>query len=40
MLYDNKICTEDSSEQCKSCLQARMKSIGCEVTVSRGDHSE
>ena len=39
-LYDNKICTEDSSEQCKFCIQARMKSIGCEVEVTRGDYSE
>lgn len=39
-LYDNKICTEDSSEQCKGCIAARMKSVGCEVEVSRGDYSE
>ncbi|MBR1724389.1 MAG: [Ruminococcus sp.] len=39
MLYDNKICTEDKTEDCRFCLQARMKSIGYEVTVTRGDHS-
>lgn len=40
MLYDNKICTEDKSEDCRFCLQARMKSIGCEVEISRGDYCE
>ena len=40
MLYDNKICTEDTTADCKFCLQARMKSIGCEVAVTRGDFGE
>ena len=40
MLYDNKICTEDSTSECRNCLQARMKSIGYEVTITRGDYSE
>ena len=40
MLYDNKICTEDSSSDCRFCLQARMKSIGYEVAVTRGDYGE
>ena len=39
MLYDGKICTEDSSDQCKMCIHARMKRIGYEVKVSRGDYS-
>ncbi|MBQ8967716.1 [FeFe] hydrogenase H-cluster radical SAM maturase HydE [Ruminococcus sp.] len=38
MLYDNKICTGDESAQCRGCLEARMKSIGYEVAVTRGDH--
>ena len=38
MLYDNKICTGDESAQCRGCLEMRMKSIGYEVAVSRGDH--
>ena len=38
MLYDNKICTEDAAAQCRFCLQQRMKSIGYETVVSRGDH--
>ena len=40
MLYDNKICTGDTTADCKFCLQARMKSIGCEVAVTRGDFGE
>ena len=38
MLYDNKICTGDESAQCRGCLEMRMKTIGYEVAVSRGDH--
>ena len=38
MLYDNKICTGDESAQCRGCLEARMRSIGYEVAVTRGDH--
>lgn len=40
MLYDNKICTEDQTKDCRFCIQARMKSIGYEVAVTRGDYSE
>ena len=40
MLYDNKICTEDQSSDCRFCLQQRMKSIGYEVAVTRGDYAE
>ena len=36
-LYDNKICTGEESAQCRECLNARMRSIGYEVVVSRGD---
>lgn len=36
-LYDNKICTGDESAQCKDCLSMRMKSIGYEVVIDRGD---
>ena len=38
MLYDGKICTEDSSDECRHCLTARMKRIGYEIEVSRGDY--
>lgn len=37
-LYDNKICTGDEAAQCRNCLSMRMKSIGYQVVVSRGDH--
>ncbi len=36
-LYDNKACTGDESAQCRSCLEERMKSVGCHLTVDRGD---
>ena len=36
-LYDNKICTGEESAQCKGCLEARMNSIGYEISHSRGD---
>ena len=37
MLYDNKICTGEESAQCRGCLDARMRSIGCYLAVDRGD---
>ena len=37
LLYDNKICTGDESAECRRCLEQRMKSIGYNVVVSRGD---
>ena len=36
-LYDNKICTGEESAQCKECLSNRMKKIGFEIVISRGD---
>lgn len=38
MLYDGKICTEDSSQECRYCIQGRMKRIGYEVAITRGDY--
>ncbi len=38
MLYDNKICTEDSSDDCRFCLQARARSVGYDIEVTRGDY--
>lgn len=38
MLYDNKICTGDSSRECRGCIEARMKHIGYNVVISRGDY--
>ncbi len=40
MLYDNKICTEDRSADCRFCLHQRMKSIGYEIAVTRGDYQD
>ena len=37
MLYDNKICTGEESAQCRGCLEARMRAIGCYLAVDRGD---
>lgn len=36
-LYDNKICTGDEAAECIRCLGNRMKSIGYELVVDRGD---
>ncbi|SHJ69333.1 [FeFe] hydrogenase H-cluster radical SAM maturase HydE [Hespellia stercorisuis] len=36
-LYDNKICTGDEAAECRMCMERRMKSIGYDVVVSRGD---
>jgi len=38
MLYNNKICTGEEAAECRSCLSKRMKSIGYELTVARGDY--
>ena len=37
LLYDNKICTGDEAAECRNCLQSRMKSIGYDIIVGRGD---
>ena len=37
LLYDNKICTGDEAAECRKCLEMRMKAIGYNVVVSRGD---
>jgi biotin synthase len=36
-LYDNKICTGDEAAECRFCLDRRMKKIGYELVVNRGD---
>ena len=40
MLYDNKIGTTDSHEDILADIRGRLKRIGCEAAVSRGDYSE
>jgi len=37
MLYDNKICTGEEAAECAFCMQNRIKNIGYEVAVTRGD---
>ncbi len=36
-LYDNKACVGEESAQCRDCLAARVRSIGCHIAVGRGD---
>lgn len=36
-LYDNKICTGDEAAECRNCLSLRMKGIGYELVIDRGD---
>lgn len=38
LLYDNKICTGDEAAECRHCMEQRMKSIGYQVVVARGDY--
>ncbi|QNU67415.1 [FeFe] hydrogenase H-cluster radical SAM maturase HydE [Ruminiclostridium herbifermentans] len=38
LLYDNKICTGEEAAECNHCLQNRMKSIGYQLVVDRGDY--
>ncbi len=37
LLYDNKICTGDEAAECRHCIDGRIKSIGYQVVVDRGD---
>ena len=37
LLYDNKICTGDEAAECVACMQNRMKKIGYEIVITRGD---
>lgn len=39
-LYDSKICTGDEAAECIKCLSDRMKNIGYELTVDRGDYKK
>lgn len=39
-LYENKICTGEESAQCMQCIRNRMKQIGYEIVVDRGDYPE
>lgn len=37
LLYDGKICTDEEAAECRGCISARMKSIGYDCVVGRGD---
>lgn len=38
LLYDNKICLEDDPAHCRGCLDGKIRSIGYEIVVCRGDY--
>lgn len=38
-IYDNKICTGDESAECRACMEQRMRKIGYETVVARGDYA-
>lgn len=38
-LYDNKICTGEEAAECWHCLNNRLKQIGYDLAISRGDFS-
>lgn len=37
-IYQNKICTSDTSVQCRGCIELRIKAFGHEVDLSVGDY--
>lgn len=37
-LYNDKICMDDDAVQCRSCMDLRMRSIGYQLVVDRGDY--
>lgn len=39
-IYDNKICTGEEAAECRACTEQRIRKIGFETVVSRGDYSE
>ncbi|PKM94304.1 MAG: [FeFe] hydrogenase H-cluster radical SAM maturase HydE [Firmicutes bacterium HGW-Firmicutes-1] len=39
-LYDGKICTGDEAAHCRHCIEGRIRSVGFEVDMSRGDHTD
>ncbi len=36
-LYENKICQGDEAAHCRQCIEGRIKSVGLEVDMGRGD---
>ena len=39
-IYDNKICTGEEAAECRACTEQRIRRIGYESTVDRGDYKE
>lgn len=39
-LYDNKICTGEEAAECRACLENRIRKIGYEIVVARGDYKK
>jgi len=37
-IYDNKICTGDEAAECRRCTEMRLKRIGYQSVIDRGDH--
>lgn len=37
-LYDGKICTGDEAAECRVCVEGRIRSVGFDIDLSRGDH--
>ena len=40
MLYEGKICTGDEAAEGRHCLEEKMKSIGYDIVISRGDYKD
>lgn len=39
-IYDNKICTGEEAAECRTCTEHRIKRIGYETVVDRGDYKQ
>ncbi len=39
-IYDNKICTGEEAAECQACIEHRLRRIGFETVVARGDFKE
>ena len=37
-IYQNKICTTDTSNQCRNCIEARIMGVGHEIDLGVGDY--
>ena len=39
-IYDNKICTGEEAAECRACTEQRIRKIGFETVVDRGDYAD